>query len=135
MVAGVKSKETVLHGAWLESGVHVNSVGTARREQREIDPATFERAEIIVVDTRDGVFGEAGDAVAAKDVVSPDQVHELAEICANGGPVRGNEEQITLFKSVGTGIQDIALAAMVYERATDKGLGSQFPDFPFIKRS
>jgi ornithine cyclodeaminase/alanine dehydrogenase-like protein (mu-crystallin family) len=135
VVAGVKSKETVLHGAWLESGVHVNSVGTARREQREIDPATFERAEIIVVDTRDGVFGEAGDAVAAKDVVSPDQVHELAEICANGGPVRGNEEQITLFKSVGTGIQDIALAAMVYERATDKGLGSQFPDFPFIKRS
>ncbi len=135
VVAGVKSKETVLHGDWLGPGVHVNSVGTARRDQREIDPTTFERSDIIVVDTRDGVFGEAGDAVAAKDVVSPGDVHELAELLTNGGPMRSGDDQITLFKSVGTGIQDIALAAMVYERAAEKGRGTRFPDFPFVKRS
>ncbi len=135
VVAGVKSAETVLHGDWLGPGVHVNSVGTARRNQREIDPVTFQRADIIVVDTREGVFGEAGDAVAAKDVVSPDQVHELAEILANGGPRRSGDDQITLFKSVGTGIQDIGLAAVVYEQARARGLGTEFADFPFIKRS
>jgi ornithine cyclodeaminase/alanine dehydrogenase-like protein (mu-crystallin family) len=112
----------------------VNSVGTARRDQREIDPVTFQRADIIVVDTRDGVFGEAGDALAAKDVISPDQVHELSEILANGGPGRSADDQITLFKSVGTGVQDIGLAAMVYRQARDRGLGTEFPDFPFIKR-
>jgi alanine dehydrogenase len=135
VVAGVKSQETVLHGSWLTPGMHVNSVGTARRDQREIDPETFERAAIIVVDSRDGVFGEAGDAVAAKDVVSPDQVHELAELVSNGGPNRSTEDQITLFKSVGTGVQDIGLAAMVYERARAGGYGTEFADFPFVKRS
>ena len=135
VVAGVKSTETVLHGDWLGPGVHVNSVGTARRNQREIDPVTFQRADIIVVDTREGVFGEAGDAVAAKDVVSPDQVHELAELLANGGPQRSGDDQITLFKSVGTGIQDIGLAAVVYEQARARGQGTEFADFPFIKRS
>ena len=91
-------------------------------------------ADIIVVDTRDGVFGEAGDALAAKDVISPDQVHELSEILANGGPGRSADDQITLFKSVGTGVQDIGLAAMVYRQARNRGLGTEFPDFPFIKR-
>src|SRR5437870_1576710 len=61
VVAAVKSTETALLGEWLEPGTHINSVGTARPEQREIDPATFQRSAVIVVDTREGVFGEAGD--------------------------------------------------------------------------
>ena len=133
IVAGVKSNQTVLQGSWLIPGTHVNSVGTARKDQREIDPETFQRAEIVVVDTREGVFGEAGDAIAAQDVFGPNQAHELSELILNGAPKRRNDEQITLFKSVGTGVQDIGLAAMVYERARKKGLGTDYPDFPFIK--
>ena len=65
IVAGVKSSEYAFLGQWLEPGMHVNSVGTARPDQREIDPETFARSDIVVVDTRHGVFDEAGDAIAA----------------------------------------------------------------------
>src|SRR5260370_14385065 len=122
VLAAVKSTQTVVFGEWLMPGMHVNSVGTARRDQREIDPVTFQRSAVTVVDTREGVFGEAGDAVAAKDVVRPDQVYELAELVIGKAPSRSADDQITLFKSVGTGVQDIALAATIYQRATDRRL-------------
>ena len=133
VLAAVKSPETVLFGEWLRPGMHVNSVGTARRDQREIDPVTFQRSAITVVDTREGVLGEAGDAVAAKDVVRPDQVHELSALVTGKSPARTSDAQITLFKSVGTGTQDIALAAMIYQRAVERGLGTRFDGFPVAK--
>jgi ornithine cyclodeaminase/alanine dehydrogenase len=135
VVAAVKSTETVLLGEWLEPGTHVNSVGTARPEQREIDPATFQRSAVIVVDTREGVFGEAGDAIAAKDVVSPEQVYELAELVTGRAPGRSDDKQITLFKSVGSAHQDVAIAARIFERAREKNLGSEMNGFPIKKKT
>lgn len=134
ILAAVKSPETVFYGRWLKPGSHVNSVGTARRDQREIDPETFKRAARIVVDTREGVFGEAGDAVAAKDVVKPSDVHELAELVAGKAEGRKRDDEITLFKSVGTGIQDIALAAVILKRARERGIGAELGDFPYLKK-
>src|ERR1700730_7213579 len=133
-LAAVKSTQTVVFGEWLMPGMHVNSGGTARRDQREIDPVTFQRSAITVVDTREGVFGEAGEAVAAKDVVRPDQVYELAELVVGKAPVRSSNDQITLFKSVGTGLQDIALAAKIYQNAIERGLGMSFHGFPIVKK-
>lgn len=135
VVAAVKSPETVFYGEWLKPGMHVNSVGTARHEQREIDPETFKRSAIIVVDTREGVFGEAGDAVAAKDVVKPGDVHELAALVAGKAPKRTSPDQITLFKSVGTAVQDIALAATIYNKAVGKQIGTRIPGFPIVKKN
>ena len=138
VLAAVKSNATVLFGRWLNPGVHVNSVGTARRDQREIDPETFQRAARIVVDTRDGVFGEAGDAVAAKDMVRLDEVHELSALVAGKAPGRPagreGEQEITLFKSVGTGIQDIALAAVIFQNARARGIGTDIGQFPYLKK-
>ena len=135
VVAAVKSTETALLGEWLEPGTHVNSVGTARPEQREIDATTFQRSAVIVVDTREGVFGEAGDAIAAKDVVSPEQVYELAELVTGRAPARSDKNQITLFKSVGSAHQDIAIAARIYQRAREKNLGSEIDGFPIKKKT
>ena len=135
VVAAVKSTETALLGEWLEPGTHVNSVGTARPEQREIDAATFQRSAVIVVDTREGVFGEAGDAIAAKDVVSPEQVYELAELVIGRAPARSDEKQITLFKSVGSAHQDVAIAARIFERAREKNLGTEIDGFPITKKT
>jgi ornithine cyclodeaminase/alanine dehydrogenase len=135
VVAAVKSTETALLGEWLEPGTHVNSVGTARPEQREIDPATFQRSAVIVVDTREGVFGEAGDVIAAKDVVSPEQVYELAELVTGRAPGRSDDKQITLFKSVGSAHQDVAIAARIFERAREKNLGSEMNGFPIKKKT
>ncbi len=134
VLAAVKSSETVFWGRWLKPGMHVNSVGTARRDQREIDPETFARSSRIVVDTREGVFGEAGDAVAAKDVVKPEDVAELAELVTGKAAGRQSSEEITLFKSVGTGIQDIALAQLVFRNAKARGIGTDIGAFPYLKK-
>jgi ornithine cyclodeaminase/alanine dehydrogenase len=134
VVAAVRSPETVFYGAWLKPGMHVNSVGTARPDQREIDPETFKRSAIIVVDTREGVFGEAGDALAAKDVVKAEGVHELAALVSGKAPKRTSPDQITLFKSVGTAVQDVALAGIIYEKALAKQIGTKLPSFPIVKK-
>lgn len=135
ILAAVKSTEPVIDGAWLTPGTHVNSVGTARRDQRELDVETFRRSDRIVVDTRAGVFGEAGDAVAAADAVDQESVAELHELVAGKAPGRRGDDEITLFKSVGSGIQDIAIAAVIYQRALDKGLGTELPEFPYLKKN
>lgn len=134
VLAAVKSSETVFYGRWLKPGMHVNSVGTARRDQREIDPETFKRADRIVVDTREGVFGEAGDAVAAREVVSAEDADELSGLVAGKLPGRQRDEEITLFKSVGTGIQDIALARVIFENAKARGIGRDIGAFPYLKK-
>jgi alanine dehydrogenase len=134
ILAAVKSTIPVLHGAWLRPGTHVNSVGTARRDQREIDPETFVRSARIVVDTKEGVFGEAGDACAARELLRT-EVHELAQLVIGGAPGRGGPEEITLFKSVGTGIQDVALAALIHQRALERSVGTDLGEFPYLKRN
>jgi ornithine cyclodeaminase/alanine dehydrogenase len=134
ILAAVKASVPVLQGSWLQPGTHVNSVGTARRDQREIDPETFERSARIVVDTREGVFGEAGDAIAAREVLRS-EVHELSQLVIGRVPGRQSAEEITLFKSVGTGIQDIALAALIYQRALERSSGTDVGEFPYLKRT
>ena len=135
ILAAVKSTEPVLSGRWLRPGCHVNSVGTARRDQREIDAETFERSARIIVDTKEGVFGEAGDAFAARQHIRMDDVHELAKLVTEEAPGRRSDAEITLFKSVGTGLQDIAVAALIYQRAVERSLGTDLGDFPYLKRN
>jgi alanine dehydrogenase len=135
VLAAVKSNTTVLLGRWLRPGMHINSVGTARRDQREIDVETFQRSDVIVVDTKEGVFSEAGDAHAARDAVAPDSVSELSALVVGAARGRTSDDQITLFKSVGTGIQDIALAAMIYQRAKELRIGTDIGTFPYLKET
>lgn len=135
VLAAVKSSTTALEGRWLRPGMHVNSVGTARRDQREIDIETFRRSDVIVVDTREGVFSEAGDAYAAREAVAPDNVSELSSVVVGAAPGRTSDDQVTLFKSVGTGIQDIALAAVIYQRAKERRIGTDIGVFPYLKET
>ena len=134
VLAAVKSTTPVLLGGWLTPGMHVNSVGTARRDQREIDEKVFARAARIVVDTRHGVFEEAGDAYVARNVVKPEEAQELAELVCGKAGGRADDSEITLFKSVGTGIQDIALATAIYAKARQMGVGADIGEFPYLKR-
>ena len=133
VLAAVKSSEPVLFGRWLRPGMHVNSVGTARRDQREIDVDVFTRSARIVVDTKEGVFGEAGDAYVAREAVDADAVRNLCELVAGEAMGRADDREITLFKSVGSGIQDIALAATIYDKARARGLGRDIGTFPYLK--
>jgi ornithine cyclodeaminase/alanine dehydrogenase len=132
VVAAVASSQPALLGQWLRPGMHVNSVGTARPTLREIDEDVLRRSDIIAVDTRHGVFSEAGDCVVARSWLKPEQACELAELVAGRVPGRTADEQITLFKSVGTAVQDIALAVKIYRNAKALGLGQRLEDFPIV---
>ena len=122
-------------GRWLETGSHVNSIGSTGLQLREIDAETFRRAERIVVDSRVQMEGESGDLKAAMAAGTYDRakVTELKEVVAGRAPGRTGPDEITLFKSVGTAIQDVAAGFAVYKEAVRQGLGQDVGEFLELK--
>jgi ornithine cyclodeaminase len=106
----------LVHGAWLQPGTHLDLVGGYRPDMREADDAAIARCDRIVVDTRAGALAEAGDLVQAlaRGVITPERISgELAELLRGACAGRTTPEQITLFKSVGTALEDLAAAQLV----------------------
>ncbi len=119
-----KSTEPVLFAEHLRSGIHFNSVGSARPSLSEVDPAVFPAFDRVVCDSVDLVFNESGDAIAAEaqglfDRTAAVDLSAILESVA----ARGDDE-ITLFKSTGSGLQDIYLAAAILVAAEADGAGS-----------
>jgi ornithine cyclodeaminase len=111
------SSEPLIRGAWLRPGTHLDCVGAFKPGMRETDDDAVRRARIFV-DTRAGAFAEAGDILQPLQagVIGRDAVlGELAELCRGDVPGRMSAEEITLFKSVGASIEDLAAAVAVYE--------------------
>ncbi|MFN3566518.1 MAG: ornithine cyclodeaminase family protein, partial [Burkholderiaceae bacterium] len=105
----------IVHGAWLAPGTHLDLVGGFTREMREADDAAVARARIFV-DTYAGALAEAGDLVSPleRGVIALAQVEaELAELVRGQAPGRRSDDEITLFKSVGTALEDLAAAELV----------------------
>lgn len=114
-----------IRGAWLDVGAHVNAAGANAPAKREVDAEGFRRARVIV-DFCEQVLQEAGDVMDAihSKAWSADSIHaELGEVVTGKKPGREDDEQITLFKSVGVAIEDVEVAAWVYEQAKTRGLG------------
>ncbi len=106
----------LVQGVWLQPGTHLDLVGGYRADMREADDAAIARCERIVVDTRAGALAEAGDLVQtlARGVITPGRISgELAELLRGDCAGRTAAEQITLFKSVGTALEDLAAAQLV----------------------
>jgi len=113
------SREPLVRGAWLRPGVHLDLVGAYNPAMREADDAAVARATVYV-DTRAGALKEAGDivqALASGALTEGGIAGDLFDLC-KGDMVSGrrSEDEITLFKSVGTAIEDLAAAVLVYER-------------------
>ncbi len=122
-------------GKWMETGGHVNSIGSTGLQLREVDPETFQRAQRIVVDSRVQMEGESGDLKAAMNAGMYDRakVTELKEVVAGRSQGRSGSDEITLFKSVGTAIQDVAAGFAVYKEAVRQGLGQDVGEFLELK--
>jgi alanine dehydrogenase len=118
------SREPVLLGKWLKSGTHVNAAGANMLMRREVDADVIFKADRIVVDSIEQAHIECGELlpVLGHGRRHWDEVQELKDV-VRAGPRRRNSEEITLFKSQGIGLEDVALAALVYERARDQGVG------------
>jgi ornithine cyclodeaminase len=105
----------IVHGAWLAPGTHLDLVGGFTRAMREADDAAVARARIFV-DTYAGALAEAGDLVSPleRGVIARAQIEaELAELVRGEKPGRHSADEITLFKSVGTALEDLAAAELI----------------------
>ncbi|WP_284215164.1 MULTISPECIES: ornithine cyclodeaminase family protein, partial [Alphaproteobacteria] len=111
------SSEPLIHGAWLKPGAHLDLIGAFKPNMRESDDEAVRRATIFV-DTRDGAFSEAGDIVQplkAGVIREADIKADLFDLAAGRHKGRSSEAEITLFKSVGAALEDLAGAILAYE--------------------
>lgn len=125
VITATTATDPVLRNADLPEGVHVTAMGQYDRGKRELDAATVARATY-VPDLRERAFQDAGSFLAAREagVVDDDHVHaELGEVVAGHSPGRTSSDEVTVFDSGGTGIETVAAAWMLYERAKAEGLG------------
>jgi ornithine cyclodeaminase len=112
------SRAPLVRGDWLKPGVHVDLVGAFAPDMRETDDEAMARARVFV-DTRDGALKEGGDivqAIAAGAIKEADIQSDLFQLCRNETTGRGSDEEITLFKSVGAALEDLAAAILVIEK-------------------
>jgi alanine dehydrogenase len=126
IVTATTSNTPVLSREWLKPGAHINAVGSHRPDQREIDGPTVARAKV-VVDSREAIMAECGDILLAikEGSISEGHIHgEIGDILAGTKPARTSTDQITLYKSVGIAIQDVATANLVYHRALEQRIGT-----------
>lgn len=128
-----KSPTPVFARPHLERGMHVNSVGSARPNLSEVEPDAFDAFDVVVCDSVELVFAESGDAISAVGSGLFDRAgaRDLAEVVAN--PELRGEADTTLFKSTGTGLQDLSLALAVLERAVEDGAGTVVDDVLALK--
>ena len=125
------ARQPVLSGEWLSPGTHINAAGSNSLLRREIDDATLRRVDRLVVDSRAQAPLEAGDLQGAveRGLLDWDQLPELADVVAGRVPGRQSPTEITLFESLGLGLEDITVAKRVYERARAAGLGEEITLF------
>lgn len=119
----------VLHGEWLKPGSHVNAAGSNWAHRREVDNETVRRADAIFVDSIEDAHHESGDLIAPifEGVIGWQQVQELSALIAGRATGRTSPDQITLFKSNGIALEDVAVASFVYERARTENIGAKLP--------
>jgi alanine dehydrogenase len=125
IITATNSREPVLNGHWIAEGTHINAVGSNFLGKAEIDAVAVRRCDSIVVDSKDQARLEAGDFVQALEEGSIHwaDVHELGQVIVGRYTGRAHPQDVTLFKSLGIAIEDVAVAARVYAKAQEARLG------------
>jgi len=122
--ATTASPDPVVRFDWLSPGAHVSSVGYGAGGS-ELDPAIVERADVVVVEQRDSAFAPLPAGAPELEPRGRDGVVELGEVIAGTAVGRSSDEEITLYKSVGVAVQDLAAAALVLAAAQERGVGQE----------
>src|SRR4051812_42330903 len=125
IVLATSSVHPVLENAWVKEGAHVVAVGACRPDQREIDPALLVRARLFV-DSRDAALVESGDVVLSISEGRFTEAHivgELGELLGKRIEGRTSAAEITIFKSLGLAVEDVAAATLAFRRAVAQDIG------------
>ncbi|MFZ5823613.1 MAG: ornithine cyclodeaminase family protein [Bacillota bacterium] len=120
------AKEPVLRGEWIAPGAHINAAGSSVATARELDTAAVVRSSLFV-DRRESTVNEAGDFLFPKreGAVTDEHIRaELGEVLLGKAPGRRSAEEVTLFKSLGLAVEDLAAAEYVYQQALAKDRGT-----------
>lgn len=119
------SREPVLKGAWIKAGTHINAAGGNSILRSETDDEVIRRANFIAVDSKDQARMEAGEFVfpIEKGLLTWERVQEVCHVVAGNVAGRKNANDITLFKSLGLAIEDVATAALLYRKAQEQNVG------------
>jgi ornithine cyclodeaminase/alanine dehydrogenase-like protein (mu-crystallin family) len=118
------SQAPILERAWLAPGAHVNAVGSSIPTAREIDTKTMAEAALFA-DRRESFYAEAGDYLLAADELGDPEVRELGEVLTGAADGRRSDEELTLFKSLGLAVEDLATVEHLYRRAEETGAGQR----------
>ena len=110
IVTATNAQEPVLRGAWVKPGAHVNAVGAARPNWRELDDALM-TSSALIVDSREAALKESGDVILSGAAI----YSEIGELFS-GAAARPSTGRTTVFKSLGLAVEDIAAAKLVYDR-------------------
>jgi ornithine cyclodeaminase len=126
IVTATTSREPVVKREWVSPGTHINAVGTFSFNAREIDTATITAASLFV-DRRESALNEAGDYLipAKEGAIGPEHIRaELAQVVTGNHPGRTSPDEITIFKSLGLAMEDLAAAAYVFRKAREQSVGA-----------
>jgi ornithine cyclodeaminase len=122
------SREPVALSEWIADGAHICAVGACRPDQREMDTRLVGRGRLFV-DSRTGALAEAGDVILAMHDGAIDAAHivgEIGEVAAGSVQGRTSRDEVTIFKSLGMAVEDVAAAHLAYVKAAERGLGRGF---------
>jgi ornithine cyclodeaminase/alanine dehydrogenase-like protein (mu-crystallin family) len=127
LVLATTAAEPIIRRQWLKPGVHINAVGSHSPGARELDGATVAAARI-VVDSREANLKESGDLLIPMNegkINAEAFGDEIGEVAVGKKPGRRSADEITIYKSVGIAIEDVATANLVLQRARAEGVGTQ----------
>jgi len=121
------SKDPFVKLEYLEKGVHINAMGSVIPERAEIFPEVFKSAKAVVVEDIEQAKEEAGDLILAykMKMLEWSKLVPLSSVILEKVKVRENQDDITIFKSVGIGLEDVAVMVTVYEKAKKRGIGTE----------
>ncbi|HEX2303544.1 MAG TPA: ornithine cyclodeaminase family protein [Gaiella sp.] len=123
------AREPIVRRAWLAPGAHVNAVGSSVPAARELD-ADLVAAASLFVDRRESTLNESGDYLRAveEEGIGPDHIlAELGELLVGAHQGRRDNDELTLFKSLGLAVEDLAAAALCVDRARERDIGVEVP--------
>jgi ornithine cyclodeaminase/alanine dehydrogenase-like protein (mu-crystallin family) len=129
IITATSSREPVLHGDWVADGTHLNIIGSNFLAKTEVDVELFRKATLVTVDSKDQARMEAGDFIAGlrEGVLHWATIPDFPHVLVGRYPGRKTPRDITVFKSLGLGIEDIAVAMKLVEKAREAGIGQELP--------
>lgn len=127
VITATPSREPVLKGEWVAEGTHLNLIGSNFLIKAEADEEVFRRAALVTVDSKEQAKLEAGDLIGPinNGILHWSDVYDFPPLFVGKYPGRQDPQDVTVFKSLGLGIEDVALAAKVVELARQQGIGKE----------